>query len=326
MNGVVDGEIIALDRVEARVEAFDWAFARERADEIAAHWAGISAGKPATKLAANDTRQLEPIEAPAGSAFVPITWQYDAGTFGDYSDYAETDATTPTIDLVADKASYRVPAPETTGDGADSFYVLVAGDGEDASLSVEYDGVTQTVDLTTGERDEGRAAPLYDLKPRRDRTLSCTKDSKFKTEGQAQLPDYACEMTQTARIPYAGGAWAPEGGSWLVFTLTTTLRRYETIADDFRSGATYVAAAVRSTFTLGKLKPTKVIEDNDQSACPDPLRGGCVKAYHVIFEIDGKAPSPLRVDQTYDLTLNRVWGGADGRNSLKLTNRITVKG
>lgn len=47
MNGVVDGEIVALDRVEARVEAFDWGFARERADEIVAHWAGISAGKPA---------------------------------------------------------------------------------------------------------------------------------------------------------------------------------------------------------------------------------------------------------------------------------------
>lgn len=46
-NGVVDGEIVALDRVEAKVEAFDWGFARERADEIAAHWAGISAGKPA---------------------------------------------------------------------------------------------------------------------------------------------------------------------------------------------------------------------------------------------------------------------------------------
>jgi 8-oxo-dGTP pyrophosphatase MutT (NUDIX family) len=46
-NGVVDGEIVALDRVEARIEAFDWGFARERAGEIAAHWAGISAGKPA---------------------------------------------------------------------------------------------------------------------------------------------------------------------------------------------------------------------------------------------------------------------------------------
>lgn len=46
-NGVVDGTIVALDRVEAKVETFDWGFARERADEIAAHWAAISAGKPA---------------------------------------------------------------------------------------------------------------------------------------------------------------------------------------------------------------------------------------------------------------------------------------
>lgn len=47
MTGVVDGEIVALDRVEARVETFDWAFASERADEIAAHWEKVSAGKPA---------------------------------------------------------------------------------------------------------------------------------------------------------------------------------------------------------------------------------------------------------------------------------------
>jgi len=47
VNGVVDGDIVGLDRVEARIEAFDWAFARERADEIAAHWARISDGKPA---------------------------------------------------------------------------------------------------------------------------------------------------------------------------------------------------------------------------------------------------------------------------------------
>ncbi len=47
MNGVVDGEIVALSRVEARVEPHDWVFARERGAEIAAHWARISAGKPA---------------------------------------------------------------------------------------------------------------------------------------------------------------------------------------------------------------------------------------------------------------------------------------
>lgn len=42
-----DGSIVALARVEAQVEAYDWVFAREQAAEIAAHWARISAGKPA---------------------------------------------------------------------------------------------------------------------------------------------------------------------------------------------------------------------------------------------------------------------------------------
>ncbi|AZO81150.1 hypothetical protein BLM15_01935 [Bosea sp. Tri-49] len=39
--------MVALDRVEARVEVFDWAFARERADEIATHWDKLTVGKPA---------------------------------------------------------------------------------------------------------------------------------------------------------------------------------------------------------------------------------------------------------------------------------------
>jgi len=46
MSSVVDGEIVPLACVEARIEAFDWPFARERASEIAEHWARISAGKP----------------------------------------------------------------------------------------------------------------------------------------------------------------------------------------------------------------------------------------------------------------------------------------
>lgn len=44
---VVDGRIIPLARVDARVEPFDWAFAREREADIATHWARAIAGKPA---------------------------------------------------------------------------------------------------------------------------------------------------------------------------------------------------------------------------------------------------------------------------------------
>lgn len=47
MNGVVDGTIVTLSRIEARVEPYDWVFARQQAAEIGAYWARISAGKPA---------------------------------------------------------------------------------------------------------------------------------------------------------------------------------------------------------------------------------------------------------------------------------------
>lgn len=46
-NNVEDGRIVPLQRVDARVEPFDWVFARDKGAEIAAHWAKISAGKPA---------------------------------------------------------------------------------------------------------------------------------------------------------------------------------------------------------------------------------------------------------------------------------------
>lgn len=46
-DGVENGTIVPLSRVDALVEPHDWAFARENAALIAAHWTKISAGKPA---------------------------------------------------------------------------------------------------------------------------------------------------------------------------------------------------------------------------------------------------------------------------------------
>lgn len=42
-----DGHIARVDRVDARIEPYDWAFARDNETKITAHWARISAGKPA---------------------------------------------------------------------------------------------------------------------------------------------------------------------------------------------------------------------------------------------------------------------------------------
>ncbi|CAD5246301.1 conserved hypothetical protein [Bosea sp. 62] len=85
-NGVVDGEIVALDRVEAKVEAFDWGFARERADEIAAHWAGISAGKPAMF---NGRVMLQHRAAIEGGVFHAGYFEADYAAFMSWRDFGQ---------------------------------------------------------------------------------------------------------------------------------------------------------------------------------------------------------------------------------------------
>lgn len=47
MNAFADGHIVRLRQIAARIEPYDWAFARENGDAIAAHWAKVSDGKPA---------------------------------------------------------------------------------------------------------------------------------------------------------------------------------------------------------------------------------------------------------------------------------------
>lgn len=281
----------------------------------------LSLGDVTTSLDADDTRQLEAIEAPEGTVFLPITWQYDAGTFGDYGDYLSTEVN-PIIDLIADGAKYRLPAPEATGEGSTSFYLLVSGSGEDPTLEVDFDGVTQEVDLSTGKREAGRAEPLYDLKARKDRARSCTPDTTFKLDF-VRLPDFTCTIGRTARVPYAGDAWAEEGHEWLVLTVRTSMRRYDQIAADLKSGAIYLAGDVSSTFTLGKLKPEAVIEDRDDSACPDSVKGGCQMVYHLVFDVTDEAPKRLTVEQDYDLYLSSVWGGAEGKDTLEFP--VTVR-
>lgn len=86
MTGVVDGEIVALDRVEAKVEAFDWGFASERADEIAAHWALISASKPAMF---NGRVMLQHRAAIEGGVFHAGYFEADYAAFLSWRDFGQ---------------------------------------------------------------------------------------------------------------------------------------------------------------------------------------------------------------------------------------------
>ena len=47
--------------------------------------------------------------------------------------------------------------------------------------------------------------------------------------------------------------------------------------------------------------------------------------YHLIFKAGEDTPSRLRMDQTYVLALSGVWGGSEGKDSVKLTNEASIK-
>lgn len=95
MTGVVDGEIVALDRVEARIEAFDWAFARERADAIAAHWAKLTVGKPSMF---NGRIMLQHRAAIAGGVFQAGYFEADYAAFLSWRDFGvQSSLPQPTI-------------------------------------------------------------------------------------------------------------------------------------------------------------------------------------------------------------------------------------
>ncbi|XBB65581.1 hypothetical protein ABFU82_15845 [Nocardioides sp. WV_118_6] len=283
----------------------------------------ITLGKPTDKLSADDTRQAEAIDAPDGGTFVPITWQYDASSFGRYADFIDTEAT-PDVDLIADGATYRIPPPDDSGTGSTSFYVVVGGPGKDPSLKIDFDGVTQTVDLTTGDRDAGAAEALYDLPSPRTKRTDCTGAIEYgrKLVGSST---FTCSVTRPVRLPYAGDAWAEDGQGWLAVTVRTTLGRWNEVAKDLKSGGVYYATGVVGSFRLGDIEAAQAYQDNGETTCPSTTSGSCTTEFHVIFPVGDKAPKKLRVEQDYTLLLTSAWGtGTDTEQNLDLPVTATT--
>jgi hypothetical protein len=131
------------------------------------------------------------------------------------------------LTVVAD--GQRVEVPEVgrldgIGD-PDHVYVGLPGGADDVTLEVAYDGVTQTVDLTTQEVEPDRAAGLYDV--------PLSGESEFGDGGgHCPYPDreqgleisFACGVLDSWQVPYVDGlGWAGAGRSWLVADASSTL-------------------------------------------------------------------------------------------------------
>ncbi len=267
----------------------------------------VFVGEPTTTVAENDTRDLRSYDAPAGARFVPLTWQYDTARFDQVADYLETSAV-PSVDLVTEGESHRLPPPKAS-EPTESFYVLVDGGAEDLTLEVEFDGVTQTVDLAAGEVDPGRAEPLYDLGDLRPGSEACGSADWFPTENTTV--SFNCGLTGPLLLPYAGGRWAKPGHQWLSVELATVLSSYAD-SDGRGNGAHWGATDVRTVLRLGRQAPVEMLpSDGTDNVCPDTETVECRYAGRAIFEVTDDPPSRLRIKQTYRLEVGPKWGTYD---------------
>ncbi len=275
----------------------------------------IRLGEPVDEIGSKDSRELETLTAPDGATFVPITWQYVEAGSREVRAYVATSAA-PEIDLETDGQSYRLPTPDA-GQRGESFYVLVDGDAEELSVAVDFDGVSQSVDLVTGDRDPGRAGPLYDVKADRLRPKDCDSTGWFDDADAAV--DYTCDVTGPVLLPYADGRWAEPGHRWLAITLHTELRQYG-LADGKGGGAVFGASSTQVEARLGGEKPAASLVSADPvDQCPVRNVGTCGYRAHLIFDITGDdVPRRLEIEQRFALVLATRWGGFDPGAKLKV--------
>lgn len=276
----------------------------------------VRAEEPVSRIAREDTRELTEVSAPSGMTFVPITWQYDAWASDAVQTYVDT-VDSPTIDLVTGGATYPVRSPDRDGTDPESFYVLVEGDAEDRSLRVEFDGVTQTVDLVTGKRDAGRAAGLYDVDTEQLRTRSCSDEDEW-FEGGADV-EFQCRLRGPVVLPYAAGAWAEPGRQWLAVSLETSLSAFNLIEGPGLY-AVYGATRLRVDVRLDGRKAARTIAPaTETDICPNFDTATCDYGQHLVFEVPEDAPlGDLTVTQTYRLKL------ADRVGDIRAPEKVTA--
>ncbi|GAB4013905.1 hypothetical protein GCM10028772_43500 [Nocardioides ultimimeridianus] len=268
----------------------------------------IRTGAEVTQLSSSDTHELTAQTAPDGLAYLPVMWSYDQRTTRVYSRYVASNAL-PIVDVRVGDASYRLPSPDPA-QGAESFYVLVAAGSDHPQLALDFDGVTQTVDLTTGRRHVGRAQGLYRLSYRTKKATDCPSAPTWVENANSNS---TCTISGPLVLPYAGGAWAKPGHEWLVVTVKTRLATYVQAGETAASGGIYYPQAVKGTFHLGGHTPVTTIGASDDSdECPVPRTGACNTNTALVFDSSNHG-STLTVALRYRLKLGSGWGGYDGR-------------
>jgi len=274
----------------------------------------IHAGAPRDTVAAKDTHELTAQQAPSGLTYLPITWRYDQASTQVYAHFLQTTAL-PVVTLHSGDAAYHLPMP-VPDQGTESFYVLVKKSTAHPSLSVDFDGVSQSVDLTTGKRRSGRAAGLYGLSLRKPKAKKCNGSFTWSKVARATQ---TCKLTGPILLPYAGGKWAEPGHEWLVLSVRTVLTTYTQAGASLGSAGTYYALGVDGSYRLNGKRPAAVIAGG--GTCPDVATGTCGFDNALVFDAAAAhgRPSTLKVVEHYRMQLTQGWAGFNGKKRQTVT-------
>lgn len=198
----------------------------------------ISIGSPVSRIPDSSTctdhtcdvtyDQLAP---PPGGSWIPFALEPEASPDG--LGLFRTSATTsiPPVHLSIGSGDSWTPVALLSGGNPKASVATLfvqATDGwlalpdtpERPSIRVTFAGVTQTVDMTSGHRDAGLAAPLYQRQAA-FRTHRCERGS-VPGYRETYVLSSECQLTGLTSVPYVAGlGWAKPGRSWLVALVRT---------------------------------------------------------------------------------------------------------
>lgn len=267
----------------------------------------VTVGDPVRSVPASQARDAKAHQPPQGYSYLPVHWDYDFSA-APWAGLLALDPQESTVTVRVGKVDKVLGSPYTVGGGAiddvpgTTFYVPVKGEpaAEEVSVLVEYDGGTQTLDLSTGT-STGEGADLSVLSPEQPPAPACP--SQGWTTKPAARATVTCDLSWAGRTPYwPGSGWAGDG-EWQVIHVAR-LQPTELTSPDGADAWT-VTGATDATTADGAPAATAL------SAGPgDPgrLQGTLV--------FPARPAEPLAVDLAMTAQVTRPDGPAEARLSL----------
>ncbi len=270
----------------------------------------VRAGEPVDSLAGDATRERTARNAPGGGVFVPITWTFRTAEMAKLMPvFGRPLPIQMTMISGGERYTLAPPVVERDGEEVDAYYVAVDGAGKQVVLEVTYAGVTQTLDLVSGERSKGQADGLYTMDTRgySIKPEPCPSDGWINAAPTVQIT-FSCTSTEPLVVPFVNGKWAPKDHSFVLIGLNTSLSIYQ-IYGAAGAGATYTVSANKDKTELAGKRPAQVLEKVEQ--------GGVAGGYFV-FDLKGPLPNDLSFHRTYELQRSALQGDVDAPHQVTL--------